>query len=249
MDREALQLLMKLFSYIVARDYGFAPNPFHGYCTLATCKPKIRAGAAVGDWIVGTGAKTKYQLAGHLIYAMKVSEILDYDSYWKDPRFLCKRPILNGSLKLMYGDNIYHRSRGRWAQTNSHHSLENGRPNPRNIARDTSINRLLIATKFVYWGRTAPALPKQFRPFRATEEDICCPGQGHRVMSQELAVAFENWIEKFGKWGVQGLPLEFDSHNPTRAAHRTPVMGNEHRRGGVAAQPDTRLLGQRRTRR
>ncbi len=24
------------------RDYGFAPNPFHGICTLATCKPVIR---------------------------------------------------------------------------------------------------------------------------------------------------------------------------------------------------------------
>ena len=33
---------MKLFSYVVARDFAFAPNPFHGYCTLATCKPIIR---------------------------------------------------------------------------------------------------------------------------------------------------------------------------------------------------------------
>ncbi|MFH1865797.1 MAG: hypothetical protein ABIK85_07930, partial [Candidatus Eisenbacteria bacterium] len=39
---------MRLFSYIVARDYGFAPNPFCGVCTLATCKPKIRESASVG---------------------------------------------------------------------------------------------------------------------------------------------------------------------------------------------------------
>jgi hypothetical protein len=26
----------------------------------ATCKPKIRAGASVGDWIIGTGAKSRY---------------------------------------------------------------------------------------------------------------------------------------------------------------------------------------------
>ena len=31
---------MRLHSYVVARDYGFAPNPFLGVCTLATCKPK-----------------------------------------------------------------------------------------------------------------------------------------------------------------------------------------------------------------
>ena len=48
---------MRLFSYVVARDYGFAPNPFFGVCTLATCKPIVRRVAAIGDWIVGTGSK------------------------------------------------------------------------------------------------------------------------------------------------------------------------------------------------
>ncbi|WP_225761747.1 hypothetical protein [Acinetobacter sp. Marseille-P8610] len=33
---------MKIFSYVVSRDFGFAPNPFFNFCTLATCKPKIR---------------------------------------------------------------------------------------------------------------------------------------------------------------------------------------------------------------
>ncbi len=203
---------MKLYSYIVARDFGFAPNPFHGFCTLATCKPKIRAGAAAGDWVVGTGAKTKYELRGHLIYAMKVAEVLDFDAYWNDPRFLCKRPVLNGSLKLMYGDNIYHRNGRRWVQVDSHHSLDDGRPNTRNIAHDTSVDRLLIAQRFVYWGREAPQIPKRFRPYRGTGEDICCPARNHRVLSETLALAFEQWLESVGKWGVQGLPLEFDQH-------------------------------------
>jgi hypothetical protein len=223
----AAERLMRLYSYIVARDYGFAPNPFHGYCTLATCKPKIRAGAAVGDWIVGTGAKTRYQLAGHLIYAMKISETLDYDAYWSDPRFICKRPVLNGSLKLMYGDNIYHRNGRRWVQADSHHSLESGRPNPKNIAHDTSVNRLLLSTRFVYWGHAAPTIPKRFRHFRATEEDLCCPGQGHRVMSEKLTATFEQWIASVNKWGVQGLPLEFEAH--PRADAPSDDRGRERR--------------------
>ena len=33
---------MTVYSYIVAYDSGFAPNPFHGTCTLACCKPTIR---------------------------------------------------------------------------------------------------------------------------------------------------------------------------------------------------------------
>src|SRR5262245_31415483 len=45
---------VRLYSYVVARDYGFAPNPFYGFCTLATCKPDIRRTADIGDWIVGT---------------------------------------------------------------------------------------------------------------------------------------------------------------------------------------------------
>ena len=48
---------MKLFSYIITHDIGFAPNPFFGYCTLANCKPVIRRTSKIGDWIVGISAK------------------------------------------------------------------------------------------------------------------------------------------------------------------------------------------------
>src|SRR6267143_4133854 len=154
----------KLYSYVVARDYGFAPNPFFGVCTLATCKPMIRKTAAVGDWVVGTGSKG-YGLQGRLVYAMAISETLRYDEYWGDPRCRNKRPNLRGSLKQAYGDNIYHKSRsiGRWAQANSHHSNQHGTPNAANIAHDTHAPRVLIGTDFVYWGRSGPKIPKQFR--------------------------------------------------------------------------------------
>jgi hypothetical protein len=203
---------MRLFTYVVARDYGFAPNPFYGFCTLATCKPKIRATASNGDWIVGTGAKTKYDLKGYLIYAMKVDEIMDYDSYWNDPRFLCKKPVINGSLKQLYGDNIYHQLNGEWIQVNSHHSLDTGRPNPKNIQHDTSVNRVLIARKFVYYGSSALLIPKKSSQHGPTNEDICCPGRGYAIRSLELAVLFENWLEGRGDWGIKGMPLEFNSH-------------------------------------
>lgn len=204
---------MRLLTYIVARDFGFAPNPFYGYCTLATCKPRVRLSAAIGDWVVGTGAKTKYNLAGYLIYAMKVDEVMGFDSYWNDPRFLCKRPVLNGSLKQLYGDNIYHRLDVQWIQADSHHSFDAGRPNPKNIERDTRVDRLLIARKFVYYGSAAPHIPEYFRPYQATGEDIWCIREGHRVGSHDLATAFESWLDKRGEWGVQGMPLEFNSHN------------------------------------
>lgn len=182
---------MRLFSYIVARDYGFAPNPFNGYCTLATCKPQIRSSATVGDWVIGTGAKTRYNLVGRLIFAMRVEESFSFDAYWNDSRFACKHPVLNGSLKQLYGDNIYHREQGRWRQVDSHHSDNGGRANRRNIRRDTSVNRVLASRRFVYFGGSAPVIPKRFRPYKPTGEDICCPRQGHRVFSSRLASAFE----------------------------------------------------------
>lgn len=203
---------MRLYSYIVARDFGFAPNPFHGYCTLATCKPKIRAGAREGDWVMGTGAKSRYDFSGRLIYAMQVAEVLNFDTYWNDPRFVRKRPNLNGSLKLIYGDNIYRRAGNKWAQADSHHSQENGRPNKANIEWDTSVDRLLVATKFVYWGKEAPSIPKRFRPFHKTGEDICCKARGHRKFDEALATAFVGWLEQQDKWGFQGDPLEFEKH-------------------------------------
>jgi hypothetical protein len=209
---------MKLFSYVVARDYGFAPNPFYGSCTLATCKPRIRASVAVGDWVIGTGAKGKYGLAGHLIFAAKVEETCDFDAYWNDLRFACKKPVLNGSLKQVYGDNIYHHEHGRWKQEDSHHSYVGGRQNPHNITRDTSVNRVLISSRFVYFGSRTPTIPKRFRSYKPTGQDICCQGQGHRVFSLELAEAFEDWLEQRGDWGLVGMPLEFKKHKWSAAS-------------------------------
>jgi Nucleotide modification associated domain 2 len=84
----------KLFSYVVDHDLGFAPNPFHGFCTLAHCKfsssgrKNIVESAKYGDWIAGTGGLNPLS-AGHgkLIYAMRVAERLTLRDYWHDARF------------------------------------------------------------------------------------------------------------------------------------------------------------------
>ena len=69
-----------LYSYVVAYDSGFAPNPFNGFCTLATCKPEIRKRANIGDWIIGTGSHREgVRRGGFLVYAMRVEEALSAD--------------------------------------------------------------------------------------------------------------------------------------------------------------------------
>ena len=165
---------MRLFSYVVRRDYGFAPNPFHGTCTLSTCKPDIRSSTSLGDWIVGTGSKTKNR-QGNLVYVMQVDEAMTFNQYWTDIRFRRKKPRLAGSLKQAFGDNIYLRHRdGPWQQSNSHHSLEDGSPNLNNIRRDTKADKVLIGGVYAYWGGSGPEIPLGFRDWEG--HDICKSG-------------------------------------------------------------------------
>jgi hypothetical protein len=199
---------MALYSYIVARDYGFAPNPFYGVCTLATCKPKIRRCAQVGDWVVGTGSK-QLGLDGHLVYAMKVAEALTYDQYWSDPRFIQKRPNLRGSLKQAFGDNIYHRDpkTGEWIQADSHHSHADGSPNQANMCHDAQSENVLVGVEFAYWGEDAIRIPGRFRHEGA---DICCKVQGHKCIFPEAFVdEFIKWIQSLNAHGYLGRPAMF----------------------------------------
>lgn len=56
--------MTRIYSYVVRYDSGFAPNPFYGYCTLATCKPDIRRAAEVGDWLVAPATTAALGAAG-----------------------------------------------------------------------------------------------------------------------------------------------------------------------------------------
>jgi hypothetical protein len=146
-----------LYVYPITRDFGFAPNPFHGICTLATCKPKIRKGAREGDWIIGVGGSSLKAVARKCIFMMKVSEKMSFQNYWDDPRFVRKRPARNGSRIQMLGDNIYHQDKdGGWLQEDSHHSNQDGSPNLSNVRRDTqTTDQVLISEFFFYFGSDA----------------------------------------------------------------------------------------------
>ncbi|MFM9912712.1 MAG: hypothetical protein ACKVN9_04185 [Methylophilaceae bacterium] len=195
---------MRLFSYVVARDYGFAPNPFFGTCTLATCKPDIRQFAAVGDWVVGLSSTKDRKILG-LIYVMRVDEILTYDTYWHAPRFENKKPSRSGSVKQLFGDNIYHRNaEDQWFQVDSHHSLADGSPNLRNINNDTKSEGVLISNRFAYWGSNAINVPQQFLDFNGHTLRV---KRGYKVHFPENFVhEFVTWFESLNLQGYLGSP-------------------------------------------
>lgn len=80
----------RLFSYVVDHDYGFAPNPEGGLCTLVYCKFRhANSGrnnlvemAKVGDWILGAGGTSRFSAGrGRILYLMRVDEKIPFEHY------------------------------------------------------------------------------------------------------------------------------------------------------------------------
>jgi hypothetical protein len=207
LNEENARNQMKLFSYVVARDFGFAPNPFGGFCTLATCKPDIRSGAKIGNWIVGTGSATNNQ-QGYLIFSMRVDEICSFDEYWNDPRFQIKKPDLAGSSVRAFGDNIYHLAGKEWIQADSHHSYSDGSTNKLNVARDTKADRVLISNEYSYFGTAAVKIPEKLRNFSGY--DLCKTGPGFRSDApEEMIREFISWNRSFSGCKIKGFPNDW----------------------------------------
>ncbi|MFJ3427889.1 MULTISPECIES: Nmad2 family putative nucleotide modification protein [Pseudomonas] len=175
--------LPRIYSYKLSRDYGFAPNPFHGICTLATCKPQIRKGAQVGDLIVGCGSK-ELKMQGKIIFVMRVSEKISFQQYWEDSRFHVKKVDFQSGKSAAYGDNIYHLENGLWVQEDSHHSFEGGVVNADNLSRDIGSDNVLIGEDFVYWGSNAPMMPPNLRNIDG--DDLFPNGRNFRSIFSEI---------------------------------------------------------------
>ncbi len=189
--------MVKLYSYVVAGDGGFSPNPFHGFCTLACCKPNIRRTAQVGDYIVGLRPK---HCDNRVVYAMQVTETMGLNDYWK--RFPVKRPDKRAGGVKAVGDNIYHiKARVRvvgddiyhrdnvdnWSQERSQHSKGD---------KETDIGgrNALISRNFVYWGGKGKPLPRNLNGL--------IPGRGHRRTANESFISpFIKWFEGQEKSG------------------------------------------------
>lgn len=183
--------MARVYVHVMKYDFGFAPNPFHGACTLACCKPIVRRTANLGDWIVGVGGRD-LKATGRCIYAMQVTGAMLFDEYWASPDFRAKRPRRNGSRRSMVGDNIYRRcpDDGHWIQENSIHSRINGEQDEQNTAHDTSVDRVLISEKFVYFGSAAPPVPAEILSSLNYRN-----GRGHRAYEIEECAALLKWIQ------------------------------------------------------
>lgn len=209
-----------LFSYAITRDFGFAPNPFNGICSLATCKPQIRKHAKVGDWVMGVGGSKLKQCKRKCIFLMRVSEIVQFQQYWDDPRFSLKKPCRNGSQVQLLGDNIYHKAEdGSWVQEDSHHSNEDGSINEDNLKRDTgSTENILLSDYFFYFGENAVQVDLDligYKKIRGHKKTSLSPEVGGYKLITQMASEYRS-----SKNMILGDPVSFE-HSHKRVNQET----------------------------
>jgi Nucleotide modification associated domain 2 len=177
-----------LFTYCIPYDDGAAPNPYWGACTLNICKPKIRLAARVGDWVVGTEAKSR-GLEGKVVYAMKVTKKMtmqEYDSYTK-ASLLNKVPDWGHQARnRRLGDSIYDFS------TPGTPTMRPGVHGVGNRVNDLSGDHTLLSTHFYYFGENAVELPEDLK-------GIIRQGRAHRsTKNNDYRERFLEWLEGLG---------------------------------------------------
>lgn len=176
---------MKLYSYVVTHDTGFAPNPFHGYCTLACCKPVIRR--TIGEhfgpkeeyWIVGISPKA---MGNRLVFVMRITEPpMLFGDYFNEKRFQIKKPKQretkagNGYDSESAGDNIY-----RLESDGSYSQLPFGLHGREDKEHDLSGKYVLISSDFHYFHFEPKVLTKLSKNL-----DALIVGRGHKCRFDE----------------------------------------------------------------
>ena len=180
-----------MFSYVVARDYGFAPNPFSGWCTLATCKPKIRRNARPGDWVVGFLPRPHPR--GLIVYAGRILQTLEVGSYERRHRGRSDagyRERTDGSFKRLRPE--YHSNRDE-------------------IRKDLSSPVLIFDPGATwYFGDRPQDLPPNL-------SHLAAAGLGHRVngANEEDIAAFEVWLRSNWPPGIGTTPISHRKRRPS----------------------------------
>ncbi len=181
---------MKLYSYVVEHDNGFAPNPYFNVCSLAHCKfgkkrKNIVEMANVDDWIIGTGGSSSRSAGkGKLVYAMRVDEKLSLKEYYKDKRFNSKKP--NNS------------------------SFENSRGDNKSKFKNDIQRFVLLSSHYYYFGNKAVKIPTRFRNHKTCALEKKGPGY-KSSFDEKYILNFVFWLEKNYSIGIIGVPCNLET--------------------------------------
>lgn len=179
--------MSRIWRYVLAHDSGFAPCVDDGLLTLCTCKPRIRADANVGDWVVGFIPK-RFGI-GRVAWAGCVREILSLGDYGE--RY-------TGRLDAIYRRIGWH--------ADGREDLEHyGGPyhdSPQAIATDMRGRHALLFEPFWYWGAESPVAPPE-----VAELAYYYVGQTTKGSSPETIDRLHDWLCGWFP-GIHGAPRE-----------------------------------------
>ena len=202
---------MRLFTYRITHDTGFAPNPFHGFLTLATCMPDIRLTKKTGDWIAGFASVALRNNANKgvsintdaLIYLGNISKVITIAEYYQDVRYKNKIPVCKNTDDLIAcaGDNIY-----KPLGDHTYKQISNPHHDEDNYDHDVDGKNVLIMDEYFYMGREARLIPRNINisiPIGRTR-------YGNKTLSVNEINKLINWVKKEFNPGVNAMPCIWD---------------------------------------
>lgn len=198
--------MTRLFTYKLTHDTGFAPNPFWGVLTIATCKPQIRLFKKVGDWIAGFTSKI---LCGdsvgqeRLVFMMEVTKKLTFADYFNSSAYKMKIPK-EGESKLVFrtGDNIYRPTFKRAHECDDFVQIENPNHGEAEKKKDLSGEYVLVSNKYFYFGKDALEIPREVRP------NVPRGQSAHGILTPDQSVVqgFIAYVSSTHAMGIHGAP-------------------------------------------
>jgi len=178
---KALRRETRLYRYVHVSDDGMAPAIKDGQLTLATCKPVIRRGAGIGDWVMGFYPSPADP--GVLGWAARISWTLHHPQYEEEFR---------GRPDAVYGsrDGAVVRLR------------EDYHTDQRDMDKDLSAPVLLFdrSASWYFGDRPVPLPPHLMH--------LAPSGQGHRVNNRRPGdeAALLAWLLSQAPPGIIGRP-------------------------------------------
>lgn len=200
---------VRLWSHVLAKDVGIAPCVDDGILTLCTCKPRIRAGAEIGDRVLAT-LPERFG-SGRVARMGRVAEAIDvvvFAERWPDRADALYERKPDG--RLVHRGGAYHAE-------------------PELIARDPSVRRCLRFDPFWYFGGEGPTLPESLLDLRHY-----FVGQSTRMLDRPTLRELERWLAAWPP-AVHGEPREAAEGARWRAGMpwlRGADPGSSNLRGG-----------------
>lgn len=204
---------IRLFSYKMTHDTGFAPNPFGGFLTLATCKPLIRKCKKIGDWIAGfTSIQLNADKVGseRLVYLMQVTDKIPFKEYWNNSKYEKKKPKPKSDIGIeKIGDNIYEPIVENPEKPIDYKLLYNLSHEEKDKDRDLSGEYILTSDNFYYFGLKSIIIPKDIRPTVPKGQS----GHGSRTHDASKVNDFLSYIETKYQVGIYSRPHSWFSND------------------------------------